>query len=325
MFGYISHKLILLNSFDISELMDYNIEKEFLRKEDDAMYKDSKGDSWYKVGLHIHTTISDGNLPPDDVAKRYKSAGFDAIAITDHWIYHEDDEIEGLKIISGCEYNLGTNDTKEGVMHILGIGMDSDPCLSKDMTRQEVIDCINNCGGLAVLAHPAWSLNSCDDVTSLTGFFGIEIYNTVSNVHMSTRPYSGYIIDVLSNKGYIFPLLATDDAHYYDGTDDTVSYIMVKAESGSREDIINAIKKGDYYSTQGPEIHTRREDDKIVVETSDSSLISFYTNSSWENDRTVRGENLTGATYRIKPHDKWVRVEVMDASGRYAWSNIIGI
>jgi len=287
--------------------------------------KDNRGRVWYKVGLHIHTTISDGNLSPKDVAGRYKDAGFDAIAITDHWIYHKEDEIEGLKIISGCEYNLGAHDTIDGVMHILGIGMESDPGILRGATRQEVIDRINLKGGLGILAHPAWSLNSCDDVTSLSGLFGIEVYNTVSNAHMSTRPYSGYIIDILANKGVIYPLIATDDAHYYDGCDDTVSYIMVKSESDSQKDILKAIRNGDYYSTQGPEIWVEREGDNVVVETTECSLISFCTNSSWESDRTKRGEKLTGAIYRLKPYDKWVRIEVMDKSGRYAWSNIIRV
>ncbi len=290
------------------------------------MYIDDRGDKWYKVGLHIHTTISDGDLSPEEVAKRYKNAGFDAIAITDHWKYHSEDEIEGLKIISGCEYNLGSHDTiGGGVMHIVGFGMESDPCLSPDMERQEIIDGINSKGGFAVLAHPAWSLNCCDDIIGLKDFFAVEIYNTVSNAHMSTRPYSGYIIDLLANKGIIYPLLATDDAHYYDGTDDTISYIMVKSESGSRKDILKAIRDGEYYSTQGPAINILRDGENIVVKTSKCSLISFYTNSSWEKDRTVRGENLTEATYQIKPYDKWVRVEIMDKDEKYAWSNIIEI
>ena len=38
------------------------------------MYKDTNGDNWYKVGLHIHTTISDGFKTPEEAAPSYKEA-----------------------------------------------------------------------------------------------------------------------------------------------------------------------------------------------------------------------------------------------------------
>ena len=40
--------------------------------------------SWYKGNLHTHTTLSDGAVAPDESIKRYKNAGYDFLAITDH-------------------------------------------------------------------------------------------------------------------------------------------------------------------------------------------------------------------------------------------------
>lgn len=108
----------------------------------------------------------------------------------------------------------------------------------KTARRQEVIDAINDCGGMAVLAHPYWSLNTKEDVEALHGFSLLEIYNSVSDVHQSVRPYSGYLVDVLANDGYVLPLIATDDTHYYDGTDDT-KLILWWRRSGSAEDILS--------------------------------------------------------------------------------------
>lgn len=288
------------------------------------MYQDMYGNTRYKVGLHIHTTISDGRKTPAEAAKIYRAAGFDAVAFTDHWKYGEEQELEGLKILSGCEYNLGTKDTSVDVMHIVGVGMTEDPGIDRQTaTRQQVIDAIKAKGGLAILAHPAWSLNTPAHALALKGFDAVEIYNTVSNVNQSDRPYSGYFVDLLANEGVSYPLVAADDVHYYAGEDETKSYIMVKAEENTREALLQSIQKGDFYATQGPELHVQRVGQMIVVDCSPCVKIDVLSNSSWCPDKITRGSGLTHAEYKIKDWDKWIRVEVRDALGNCAWSNII--
>lgn len=289
------------------------------------MVTDMFGNQRYKIGLHTHTTNSDGKKTPEEAAKIYKEAGYDAIALTDHWFYHGADMISGLQIISGCEYNMGASDTSVDVMHIVGFGMDYEPELSRNNSRQEVIDAIKAAGGVAVLAHPAWSLNTPEHAEELKGFGAVEIYNAVSNAGQSSRPYSGYFVDILANRGTSYPLIATDDTHYYEGDDETKAWIMVRADSLDKKDLIRAIEKRDFYATQGPELHVRREGDKLIADCSPCIMIDFLSNASWGPDRITRGENLTHAEYRIKELDKWVRVEVHDASGKYAWSNIINV
>ncbi len=290
----------------------------------DIMYKDKNGDIRYKVALHNHTILSDGRVTPEEAARLYAEVGFDALAITDHWKYYPEGELSGLRIISGCEYNMGASDTSTDVMHIVGVGMNKEPQLVRGQcTRQQVIDAIRAAGGMAILAHPAWSLNTPEHATELSGFEATEIYNTVSNVCQSSRPYSGYFVDLLANKGVAYPLIATDDAHYYENIDDRKSYIMVKAKSNSQNDILDAVRAGDFYATQGPELYVYREGEYMIAECSECVMIDFLSNAAWGPDRITRGEGLVRAEYKIKEHDKWVRVEVHDAEGRYAWSNII--
>ena len=38
------------------------------------MYKASNGKCYYKVGLHIHTNLSDGAVSPEQMAKIYREA-----------------------------------------------------------------------------------------------------------------------------------------------------------------------------------------------------------------------------------------------------------
>lgn len=288
------------------------------------MIIDKSGRKWYKVGLHIHTSISDGRLSPEEAAKLYRENGFDAIAITDHWKFGEEKTLEGLHILSGVEYNVGGVETENFVMHIVGVGMKNAPDLTTSSDAQEIVDKINECGGIAILAHPAWSLNRPSDIEKIHGFSAVEIYNSVSDAGESFRPYSGITIDLLANDGYVLPLVATDDTHYYMGEDDCKSYIMVNAESDSTEDILKAIKEEKFYATQGPELHVRREGDKIVVDCSECVKILFASNGAWAANRTQKGK-LTHAEYEIKPFDKWIRVEAFGEDGKCAWSNIIQI
>jgi len=283
------------------------------------MYLDKENRKWFKVGLHIHTSVSDGRLSPEDAKKRYREAGFDAIALTDHWKFGEGGVEDGLTVLSGAEYNVGGGDTSGLVMHIVGVNMKYDPKMPEDADPQTVIDKIEEAGGIAILAHPAWSLNTPEMILPLHGFSALEIYNSVSDVGMSFRPYSGYITDILANKGYILPLIATDDTHYYEGEDDCVSYIMVEAESSSADDIISSIKEQRFYATQGPKLYARREGDKIVVDCSEAKRVCFVSGVAWSH-RVFK--NTTHAEYTPQDYEKWVRVEVETFDGKFAWSNI---
>ena len=280
------------------------------------------GEKYYKLGLHLHTTRSDGSKSPEDVAKEYKLDGYDAVAFTDHWTYGEGGELEGLHIISGCEYNLGADDTISGVMHIVSLFTNADPCIKRDATPQEVVDAINREGGIAVFAHPAWSVNTPDDLIELKGVVATEIYNAVSDAGQSLRPYSDYYVDMCANAGVYPKILATDDAHAYDGEDNRLGWVMVKADSLTNEALSNAIRCGDFYATEGPELYVKHEGNKLIIDTSPCSIIGTLSNISWRWGRTIRGENICHFEYEIGEKEKWVRVEARDKNGKKAWSNI---
>ena len=101
---------------------------------------------------------------------------------------------------------------------------------------------------------------------------------------------------------------------------------MVEAEDNSAKSIMDAIRAGKYYATQGPEVHIRREGNEIVATCSPCSQIKFCSNLAWSDmDRCRYGDNLTEERYVIGPDENFVRVEVTDGLGRRAWSQIIPI
>ena len=285
------------------------------------MQIDLFGKKRYKVNLHMHTTRSDGLLSPDEAIERYRRAGYDAVALTDHWQYQNGGLENGVLILSGAEYNTRLWDCRLGVFHIVSIGTRYEPSVTLSSSPQKIIDEIHAAGGLAVLAHPAWSLNTIAQITSLHGIDTTEIYNSVSGVHESRRPDSSLIIDMLAAQGCIYPLIAADDTHYYDN-DDCVAWAMVEAEECTREAIIEAVRTGKCYATQGPEVHLWREGDEMLLRCSPCSEIVFHSNLVWEA-RTRVGENLTEARYPLHKRECFVRAEVTDQNGKRAWSQII--
>lgn len=90
------------------------------------------------VDLHMHTTVSDGVLSPEELVERAVAAGLSAIAVTDH------DAVDavaparaaappGLEVIAGAELSCRI-DGREA--HVLAYGVDpDDPDLRESLAR----------------------------------------------------------------------------------------------------------------------------------------------------------------------------------------------
>jgi len=304
------------------------------------MFVDITGKKRLKAGFHTHTTNSDGRLTPDKAIALYAAAGYDILAITDHWKYAPTRQVGDMTVLSGCEYDISGPEQAGGITetyHVVALGMTRDPevpvSLKNDPTIpvsqrvKTVVRMIREAGGTAVLAHPAWSLNTVEQILRSGDFDATEIYNSVSEHGMSDRPYSGLIADMLASLGVYLPLLATDDTHYYDG-DQTRGITMLEADAVAELGLAGAIREKRFYATQGPEIHLERiSETQIKLTCSPAVKIAFFSNVPWCAGRIFRGEDLTEAIYEIKfaQKERFVRAEVTDAEGRVAWSNIIPV
>ena len=255
-------------------------------------------------------------------------------ARTDHWKVSDAGAYEGMLLLAGCEYDFGSDPGAEGVYHIVALGMERDPHITRAMTPAEAVEYIHANGGLADIAHPAWSLNAPDQLLRYGRIFDMtEIYNSVSGLPRNARPYSGLIVDMLASRGYYLPLIADDDVHFYvPGFDACRSFIMVEAEECTREAILSAIAAKRFYATQGPELYVRVEraaegkEGRIIVDCSPVCEIVYYSNMVWNNhraDTAQDGERLTHGEYVPHANDRFIRIEIRDAAGNMAWSQII--
>ncbi len=288
------------------------------------MYIDDQGRKWFKGNLHMHTTETDGRRSPGEAFRLYKEQGYDFVARTDHWKISEPGDYEGLLLLPGVEYDVGSH-AGEGIYHVVAVGVDTPPAVTRQNTVQEIIDAVHAAGGLANLAHPAWSLNSPERLMALQGVDMTEIYNSVSGIPFNCRPYSGLLLDIMAAKGCLWKLAATDDVHFYTDTDACRSYVMVQAQECTQEAILTALRQGDYYASQGPVLDVTYDGKEIHVRCSEVVEIVYYTGTVYVGHRCVQGTALTEDTYIPAPADGFVRVEVKDAAGRYAWSQYIEV
>ena len=292
------------------------------------MYIDKNGDHWYRGNLHTHTTVSDGVKSPEETKKIYRELGYDFIALTDHWKFGEgcDNDESGLVVLSGIEYDFGKNVT-EGIFHIVGIGMKRDLYVERTDTVQTAIEKINESGGLPILAHPAWSMNTYDKIMPLNGIFATEIYNSISDLPFNCRPYSGIVIDDLAARGYTLPLVCADDTHFHKG-EVGKAYIMLNLEDKplNCENIVSALREGKFIATQGPFFSVTREGDEIVVRCETGAVrVTFFTAHAWEAYRSIVSgdEQIFEARFKITPGTGFVRAEVCDKEGKLGFANVI--
>ena len=94
------------------------------------MFTDVFGKTWYKGNLHTHTTNSDGAYTPEETIALYKSKDYDFLALTDHWFHGEGRQEENFLLLNGTEFDVGST-VQEGIYHIVGIGMEKAPALTK--------------------------------------------------------------------------------------------------------------------------------------------------------------------------------------------------
>ena len=301
------------------------------------MFTDITGKRRLKACLHLHTTLSDGDLSPEEVMALYEKAGYDILAITDHYTYHPGGKYGALTLIPGAEYHVVGPDTPGGVfetIHILSLGMPRDPGLPETLAKdaapvhqraRDVAATVHACGGIAVLAHPAWSLNTPEEIRDCGCFDATEIYNSVSSWTRADRAYSGQIVDLLAMRGTVLPLLATDDAHYYAG-EHMRGITMLEADAVEEMGVCGAILAGRFYATQGPEIHLERiSDTHVRVRCTPAAKIAFFSNVPSAPDRVQKGEGLTEAIcpLALSRGETYIRAEVTDENGLQAWSNIL--
>ena len=291
---------------------------------------------FFRGNLHTHSTRSDGCLEPAEVCRRYRDEGYDFIALTDHLIGIYDYPItdtrdfrgNGFTTLIGAEIHSGAMDNGE-LWHILAVGLPGDfeppdapgfhPVKGQE-SGPELAARARAAGAYVAIAHPQWSGLTEADARSVEAAHAVEIYNHGCAVG-ADRAFGFHTLDLLLDDGRDLSLCATDDAHFTE-PDHFGAWVMVKAGDNDPDALLEALKAGHHYATQGPDFrNVAVEADAVVVES--SPVVSVIVQGTGSAATAVHGLSMTRARIPLArfASSPWIRITLVDSAGRRAWLN----
>lgn len=281
--------------------------------------------------VHTHTTRSDGAWSVEEVVASYRDAGYDFLSITDHFLEGYGFPItdasqlgdKSFTMILGAELHAPRTEVSD-LWHLVAVGLPADFApTAPDEDGPTLARRAKAAGAFVGIAHPGWySLSLADAETLVDAVHSVEMYNHGCQV-MHDRGHGSYLLDGLLDRGHRLTAYACDDAHFK-APDFGGGWIELKAQSRSPEHILEALKAGLFYSTQGPRIDDIVvTDDHVEVRCSSASRVLVTGQGFLRSHNT--GTSITHTRVAMAPlqTSPWLRVTVVDDTGRSAWSNPI--
>ena len=282
---------------------------------------------FFRGNLHTHSILSDGAMAPAAVCAHYRDAGYDFLALTDHFLARYGFPVadtrpfrsDSFTTLLGAELHAPANSHGE-LWHILAVGLPADfPPTGETETGAALARRAADAGAFVAVAHPQWSSLRIVDGRALDAAHAVEIYNNTCALECD-RGDGAYLLDALLNEGLDRLAIATDDAHFK-MADAGGGWVMVMAEANEPAALLTALKNGHFYASQGPTVHAAEmSSDTLHVECSPAVTIAAVGRGS----RAVHasGSEIIRAALPLEKFiGDWFRFVVMDAAGRTAWSN----
>ena len=175
--------------------------------------------------------------------------------------------------------------------------------------------------------HPAWSQEGYEIYSKYEGMHAMEICN-YGCITEGYHDYNPHVYDELLRQGKKLYYIATDDNHNGHPMDSPYcdsfgGFTMIKADKLEYRAITDALKNGNFYASQGPEIHSLYvEDNKLHIKTSDAARIVFTTGLRHSFCAyPLEGDSINEAEFELRSDDIYVRVTVFDKNGKPADTN----
>ncbi len=271
-----------------------------------------------KANLHTHSTLSDGQFTPAEVIARYRNRGYDVLAFTDHRTANPVSQYdgEGMVLLSGIEQHPAG--PRGIVWHILSLGVPEDFENRSNPEVKQLIAEVAEAGGISFAAHPYWCGFTSAEVMTAEGVAGLEVYNT--STRYIGKEYNMQIWDEILDAGKRYNAIAVDDFH--GPADFSRGWTMICTGDRSGAGVLEALKQGHYYASQGPEFSRLSFENGIFeaefTPCQDAVIVM---------NRSCGFSHIDGEYTRIRfdatglPPGSYIRCQIKDKEGRHAWSN----
>jgi hypothetical protein len=309
--------------------------------------------TWLRCALNMHSTESDGDLSPRALAAVYGTAGFDVVAITDHWRLTKVPSTRSLLTLPAAELTCDRGQVGE-TSDVLVYGIEDIPedpggdrrnwmVNQKEKWEQRTFPDLSTAGrfaveqgGVAYLAHPYWTGMDATTLIESEHVSGVEVYNASGELKCG-RGDSSMIWDAALEAGRQLYGIATDDSHV-PLCDIGHAWTWVRVEEACPEAVLHALRTGLCYASAGPVLREVHWDGSTVEvacspcralvlqmerETTGCSVVA---GSRGRRVGRILRTSETGLITRAIiespiPDPKFVRVRAIDESGYSAWTN----
>ena len=294
---------------------------------------------WFRGNTHTHTLRSDGDSTPEEVTKWYRDNGYNFLFITDHETITPVEELNKtfgktgeFVVFMGQE----VTDRLDGKpYHVNGLGVERVTLPQRGKTVVENlqlnIDSVRASGGIAQINHPnfGWALNA-DQIAQVKNIKLFELYNghpLVNNLGGGESPSVEAIWDAILSSGKLIYGIASDDVHSMKKLGDRKvptpghGWVMVRAPELTEKGILDALERGDFYSSTGVELEDYRSDARSITITVKPERWSKYRIQFIGAGGNVLSESIeNSATYRLRGDERYVRAKVLESNGKIAWT-----
>lgn len=298
------------------------------------------GEGWYAGDNHLHTKFSDGWGSVTDNVIAAKAMGLSFISCTDHNTTIQDSAVKAnctpeFLVMTGCEV---TPNYKAANNWGHAVSLFSNKMIPYSNTQSQAnaqaivnnINALNDGNGYAIMGHP-FLKGSPWIYTNVTGFKGVEVWTCFTPIGGAYSKQAFELWDKKNNAGLKQFGYAESDAHNLDMVGKP--HIVAHLKNLSQVEVENAMRKGQFFGTNGPSIRftvdTVQMGGSLTVNSKRTVKITMKAYSSlgidsmyvYRNGMLIRGfsyddyrpsvqqilydEAVPGDFYRMECTDRW--------------------
>ena len=281
---------------------------------------------WLKGNHHGHSTVSDGNYPPEENIRFYEEAGYDYLALSEHDTLLDVGPLQpntSICLIPAVEVTSCFGQT------LLYLGADRE-FPRKEWAPRQIMEAVHEAGGLFIYDHPNW--RPVPDYTTdklldtMAGLAGMEIYTGVIE-RLGGEAKATDRWDRLLSKGWRVFGHGTDDQH--ERIDCFIAWNCVQWPQDAQvtwQGIVSACAEGRFYASTGVTIEKAgvSEDGTQATVVSDADEIRWVVQDGIIMQK-VEGGSSTVSTDAVTEWlgdtpPMYLRAECLGSGARAAWT-----